>query len=75
MYPDNIFRLIIRYSVSNQLGVITTALKRCPAADIDKLDPDSITVNRYESLLRAQVIGHVSEFDEFPSARRLVLHL
>ncbi len=75
MYPDNIFGLIILYSVSNQLGMIPTALEGCPAADIDKLDPDGITVNRYESLLGAQVIGHVSEFDEFPSARRLVLQL
>jgi len=75
MYPDNIFGLIILYSVSNQLGMIPTALEGCSAADIDKLDPDGITVNRYESLLGAQVIGHVSEFDEFPSARRLVLQL
>jgi hypothetical protein len=75
MYPDHIFGLIIRDSMPNQLSVIPTPLKRGPATHIHKLDPDSITINRYESLLGAplQVIGHISEFNEFPTTRRLVL--
>ena len=67
--------------MSDQLGVISTALERRPAAHIHKLDADSITVNRYESLLGAplpqqvmmMIVGHVGQLVEFASARGLVL--
>lgn len=46
MYPNDIFRLIIRYySVPNQLGMIATPLKRRVIAHVDELDPDRVTVN------------------------------
>lgn len=73
MYSNDIFRLIIRYSMPNQLSMITTPLKRCATAHIHELDPYRVTVNGYESLLRTPmmliVIIHIGQLVELPPAR------
>ena len=82
MYPNDIFRLIIRYySVPDEVGMIATPLKRRVIAHVDELDPDRVTVNGYQPLLRTPlilmivVIGHVRQLVELPATRRLILLL
>lgn len=64
----------------DQLGMIATPLKRRVIAHVDELDPDRVTVNGYQPLLRAPlillivvVIGHVRQLVELTPTRRLIL--